>query len=248
MISNSIEHGLRGDAAVRRATLEFYIGAKEHVLQSGFAQEIDWQEGLTLDEIDARHVLQEQAWVVLSTGMRATVVAQLFESISSAFCNWDIDAIQRNPNRCIDRAFRAFRHRGKINAIATNCGLLADEGLDEWKNALRIFGPTWLMRLAYIGPVTCMHLAKNFGLDVVKPDRHLIRMSQASGHRDAGSLCELFSDLSGDRVSVVDLVLWRYATLRTNYLSEFRALGLLYRGSGKRRARGRLPSHASGGQ
>src|SRR5204862_28581 len=50
--------------------------------------------------------------------------------------------------------------------------------------ALRAHGPTWLTRCPYIGPVTCWHLAKNVGMDVVKPDRHLVRMAQASGARD----------------------------------------------------------------
>jgi hypothetical protein len=241
MIEHLIERHFSRDAALRRAAFEFYVGAKEHVLQSGFAHEIDWQEGIVLDDIDARHVLREQAWVVLSTGMRAAVVARLFEPISRAFCNWDADAIQRDPARCIKRALRTFQHQGKVNAIATNCRLFADEGLETWKHALRVYGPTWLMRLGYIGPVTCMHLAKNFGLDVVKPDRHLLRMTHASGHRDATSLCALFSELSGDRLSVVDLVLWRYATLRPNYVAEFRTLN---GASDKRRARSRIRASA----
>jgi hypothetical protein len=209
-----------------RRALDFYVGAKEHVVRAGFGWEIDWQEQLTLERVNERHVLREQAWVVLSSGMRAAVVARLFEQVSRAFCDWDAVAIQENPTRCIARAFAAFSHRGKMNAIAANCRMLAEEGLELWKRALRAYGPTWLTRLHYIGPVTCWHLAKNVGLDVVKPDRHLVRMARASGTRDPRSLCALFVGATGDRLAVVDLVLWRYATLRPNYVAEFRSLKL----------------------
>ncbi len=65
-----------------RAALDFYIGVKEHVVHSGFAWEIDWQEQLSLEKVTESHILREQAWVVLSSGMRATVVAGLFARVS----------------------------------------------------------------------------------------------------------------------------------------------------------------------
>lgn len=212
--------------AKRRAALEFYVAAKEHVIRAGFGWEIDWQEQLTLESVNEQHVLREQAWVVLSSGMRAAIVARLFEQVTRAFWDWDAAAIQENPSRCVARALAAFSHPGKVNAIATNCQMLAEEGLDEWKQELRAQGPTRLMRFRYIGPVTCWHLAKNVGLDVVKPDRHLLRMARASGTRDPDSLCALFANMTGDRLAVVDLVLWRYATLRPHYVAELRALKL----------------------
>jgi len=211
----------------RRAALEFYVRVKEHVIRAGFAWELDWQEQLSLERATASHVLREQAWVVLSSGMRATVVAGLFDRVSGAFCDWDPDGIQENPSRCIAEAMHAFAHAGKLSAIAANCLMLSEDGLEPWKRALLAHGPPWLMRFRYIGPVTCWHLAKNIGLDVVKPDRHLVRMARASGMRDVTSFCSLFAQMTGDRLAVVDLVLWRYATLRPDYVAEIRALGLV---------------------
>ncbi len=212
--------------ADRRAALEFYVGAKEYVVRAGFGREIDWQEELRLENVDERQMLREQAWVVLSSGMREAVVARLFERVSHAFCDWDAEAIQENSAQCTARALAAFCHPGKMNAIATNCRKLAEESLEAWKLALLAHGPTWLTRLQYIGPVTCWHLAKNVGLDVVKPDRHLMRMARASGARDPRALCALFASVTGDRLAVVDLVLWRYATLRPDYIAELRAFKL----------------------
>lgn len=213
-------------AGIHRAAFEFYVHAKEHVLAAGFTSEIDWQERTALADLTKPDFLREQAWVVLSSGMRASVVGARFEQFSAAFCSWDAAQICETPRTCIERALRVFAHPAKISAIAANCLMIADADLDSWKAELRTHGPAWLMRLGYIGPVTCWHLAKNIGLDVVKPDRHLVRMARASGARDVNELCCLCSTMAGDSLAVVDLVLWRYATLQPNYVSEARALQL----------------------
>jgi len=49
-------------------------------------------------------------------------------------------------------------------------------------------------------------------------------MARASGRRAPAALCALFASVTGDRLAVVDLVLWRYATLRPDYIAELRAL------------------------
>ncbi|RYD40627.1 MAG: hypothetical protein EOP83_35005, partial [Verrucomicrobiaceae bacterium] len=180
-----------------RAAFEFYIRAKEAVVAAGFASELDWQERLVLERVTEQDFLREQAWVVLSSGMRGTVVAGVFGEISAAFRGWDVARIREDVEGCSSRALNAFCHPGKINAIAENCRLVVDLGLESIKRELRKEGPFWLTRLHYIGPVTCWHLAKNLGLDVVKPDRHLVRMAQASGVMDTTRLCEVFADATG---------------------------------------------------
>ena len=78
-----------------------------------------------------------------------------------------------------------------------------------------------LQEYPYIGPVTSYHLAKNLGFSLAKPDRHLNRIAQTIGYSDVQSLCNDISSESGDSIPVVDIVLWRYATLRPDYLSIF---------------------------
>ena len=79
----------------------------------------------------------------------------------------------------------------------------------------------FLKTFDFIGPVTCYHLGKNIGLEVVKPDRHLVSIAQAAGFPTPRDLCEVISKITGDKITVVDLILWRYATLHTNYMSTF---------------------------
>ncbi len=82
-------------------------------------------------------------------------------------------------------------------------------------------GVDFLKTLDFIGPITCYHLAKNIGLDVVKPDRHLVRITEATKFANPHDLCSLIAEMTGDKITVVDLVLWRYATLNDQYVSIF---------------------------
>jgi hypothetical protein len=67
-----------------------------------------------------------------------------------------------------------------------------------------------LSQLPYIGPVTVWHLAKNLGLNVSKPDRHLVRVSNRFGFKSATQFCSSIARATGERVNVVDLIVWRY--------------------------------------
>jgi hypothetical protein len=78
-----------------------------------------------------------------------------------------------------------------------------------------------LETLPYVGPVTAFHLAKNLGLNVAKPDRHLSRLATATGFSDAHALCAELGAVLGEPVPVIDIVLWRFATLSRDYLSRF---------------------------
>jgi hypothetical protein len=54
-----------------------------------------------------------------------------------------------------------------------------------------------------------------------KPDRHLKRFSKFLGYNNVQKLCEEISKWSGDKVAVVNLVLWRFSTQGKNYLNDF---------------------------
>jgi hypothetical protein len=62
--------------------------------------------------------------------------------------------------------------------------------------------------LPWVGGITCYHLAKNFGADVAKPDRHLQRLADAAGETVQG-LCDRLAAATGYRAATIDLILWR---------------------------------------
>lgn len=206
------------DPPAREAIVDFYLLAKGIVVGEGFGDEIAWQDQVQFSEVDENTFLREAAWVVLSSGMREAVVRSKFQSFSLAFYNWlSARRIRTNARQCRRTAFRIFGHLGKINSIIEIARLVDDEGFDVFKQKIGTEGVLFLQSLPYIGPTTCYHLAKNLGLDVVKPDRHLLRISALMGYADPVELCRTISSAVGDRASVVDIVVWRYATLNPGY-------------------------------
>jgi len=209
---------VRSPAQKREASIDFYLLAKSVVLGEGFGHEVTWQDGIHFAEVTETIFLRETAWVVLSSGMRETVIRNKFKSFSSAFHNWvSAQQIRVNATLCKRNAFRVFGHVGKIDSIIRIACEVDYIGFECFKVKILDEGVSFLQSLPFIGPATCYHLAKNLGMDVVKPDRHLLRISALMGYENPTEFCEVISTSVGDRVSVVDLVVWRYATLNPGY-------------------------------
>jgi hypothetical protein len=102
-------------------------------------------------------------------------------------------------------ASEVFGHKGKAAAI-DRVWRDRSELLFQYLEAADKM--EFLRRLPWIGGITCWHLAKNYGLDVAKPDRHLVRIA---GEEGTHAMCERLARESGDRVATVDLVIWRAA-------------------------------------
>jgi hypothetical protein len=205
------------------ALVRSYLLAKQQVIASGYEAEITWQETVTLESVTPRSFLQEAAWVVLCTGMRESTVSARFGRLTRAFGNWDPKSVARNKSRCRRRAQAIFNHPAKLDAIICIAEQVDRLGIDSIVSGIRDNGPEILTRLPYIGPATCFHLAKNLGYPVAKPDRHLERMAAAVGYADAFQFCTTIATALDEPVQVVDLVMWRYATIDSGYLSWLRS-------------------------
>lgn len=172
-----------------------YFYLKNQLIESGYADEIDWQTNLqpVTDPIVFRN---EAIFVILNSGMKAQIALQIWHKVKKAIGDHsDISKV--------------FGHAGKVKAINT---ILVNytNMFYQYEDCLEKI--EFLESLPYIGKITKYHLAKNLGLDVVKPDRHLVRIA-ALYNTTCDKLCENISKNTGDKVSVVDIVLWRCANL-----------------------------------
>jgi len=199
-----------------------YQNAKEAVIRAGFRNEISWQEAVKIGNVTESEFLREHAWVTLSAGMREKVIRNLFQAISSSFYDFEsAGTIMDNESRCRHLALKQFNNPRKIDAIILTAQKISSVGFNEFKESLYLNPLEMLRSLPYIGPVTCYHLAKNIGLQVAKPDRHLTRLANHVGYNDVQLFCEDISLKTGDSVPVVDIVLWRFASITEDYLDLF---------------------------
>ena len=210
-------------ATINSETLaSIYMDLKEFVIRAGYDHEVDWQSDLNFECTTETDFLREAAWVVLSSGFRESVVRKCFQRVSEAFLGWgSAKQIYACREICRNRAISVFSNRCKIEAIMEIVERVANDGIDRIKMGIQLRGVEYLQKLPYIGPVTSYHLAKNLGLRVVKPDRHLVRMAHLTGYDSPLEMCSKVADTVGDSLAVVDLVFWRYATLNKDYKMEF---------------------------
>ncbi len=179
-------------------TVERYLELKQQIIDAGYREDIEWQQ--TVQAPDCAELFAiETIFVICNSGMQAQVARKVFGRVCEAL-------LDGNPVESV------FHYKLKARAI---------EGI--WKNRHSWFdryvnAPTQeaaldvLASMDHIGPITKYHLAKNFGLDVVKPDRHLQRLAAAE-NTTPHDLCRVLAEATGDRISTVDYILWRCCNL-----------------------------------
>lgn len=204
--------------------LRSYLLAEQFVLSRGYVDEICWQERNSMDDLTESRFLSECAWVILSGGMSYSVVNSLFDRFSECFLNWSsASSIVLHSSKCFNSAFRIFGNPKKLYAILEIAEIVNEEGFNKVLQNIERYQVEYLQKLPFVGPITSYHLAKNIGLNISKPDRHLQRIATACGYECSLELCSDISDHVGEKESVVDLILWRFATINANYLNHFSA-------------------------
>lgn len=173
---------------------EQYLSLKNRIETAGYRDEVKWAEN-----IQCRHsadFFAEYVWVVISAGMKNQIARKIYSKVMGAI----IDRVPINT---------VFGHQGKVKAINQVLTNLKELYLEYLMDNDKL---NWLETLPHIGPITKYHLAKNLGLDVCKPDRHLVRIAKGYGLTPQ-ELCERLAEETGNKVAVIDQVLWRAANL-----------------------------------
>jgi len=176
---------------------EKYMDLQEAIVDAGYAHEIDWCE--SMKPVSEEYTFwSEYAWVVINSGMKNQVAEGIWNKVKPCVTNGG-------------SAHEVFGHKGKCNGIdlVWRDKKLLFDCYDSMPTDMKI---QWLEDLPWIGGITKWHLAKNFGMDVVKPDRHLVRVAESYGMTPT-EMCEDLHKITGDRIATVDGVIWRAANL-----------------------------------
>lgn len=206
-----------------------YLVAKQNIINQGFEYEIEWQSSLKRIDLTEKIFLRESAWVVLSAGMSEVVIRSIFPRFSEAFYDWQsADEIMSSVNYCKERAFTTFKNVRKIEAIIDIATHVAVNSFEHVRRSIEDSGVEYISKFPFMGPATSFHLAKNLGMSVAKPDRHLLRIAEAFGYRDVQCLCSDIAEYVGDDIAEVDLVLWRYAAINRNYIQSLKNYSYLF--------------------
>lgn len=175
--------------------VETYLDLKFKVIDAGYEGEVGWAESLR-PCTSAGKFRDEYIWVVLNAGMKEQVAREIYRKINEAMqIEIPIEEV--------------FGHKGKVEAIKK----MNDSYEANFAMFLDVTDKlAFLETLPWIGKITKYHLAKNLGIDHVKPDRHLVRIAKKY-KTTCLEMCKKLANETGDRLSVIDVVIWRAANL-----------------------------------
>jgi len=168
-----------------------------HLLDKQAVDDIMWAENLSPPE-SALEFAIEVIFVICNSGMKNTIAQKIYDKVMIAL----------NDGKS---ASTVFKHEGKTKAIDY-----------IWRNRYKLFTHLellfdiasvediliWLEDLPWIGKITKYHVAKNFGIDVAKPDVHLQRLADIEG-TTVQKMCKRLSTETKYRTATVDTILWR---------------------------------------
>lgn len=200
-----------------KATEVFKV-AYSYLEQMGITEEqINWMDRIPpIEEMSDEYFMAEMAWCVYNAGMKETVIRQKWDSLRHAYCYFDIDAIITHKEQIIDRALKVFKHKQKAEAVVAGASKVYYEGpmkikLPKLSKEGRL---KYLESFPFIGKVTKYHLARNIGMDVVKPDRHLVRLTEFLSYLSPDDVVAEISQATGIREGTVDYILWQWLAIR----------------------------------
>jgi len=174
--------------------VNLYREIRAKIVAMGYGKEIDWAESVG-EPGNAEDFATEYIFVVCNSGMKAQIARTIFQKIMAAIGKGE------HPST-------VFGHEGKSKAIWS----VWQNRHDWFARYLAIHNEDgkveFLETMPWIGGITKWHLAKNFGVNAVKPDRHLVRLGDMYC-TTPDALCRALADVTGDRIGTVDYVLWR---------------------------------------
>lgn len=188
-------------------TLERFRQLEAALRERGHGTSIDWTEAIVAP-VKAEDFAERAIYVICNSGMANTVATAIY-------------------SRCLvalhagETATSVFKHPGKAPAV----DLIWSEREHLFSKYLEAEDPlAALQALPWIGEVTALHLAKNLGADVAKPDVHMERLARAEGTTTA-ELCERLSQETGYRAATIDTILWRACADRILLSAVYEAEG-----------------------
>lgn len=188
--------------------LELFYRAFEAVSKTDYAFEMDYVDHIEpIEKQTADNFFMEYVWVVLNAGMKEQAARGIFERFCQSIRDGNIN-------------FDIIRHPTKRKAIEDTFSHYTL----HFQNLQTIHGKTaqieYLETMPWIGPITKFHLARNIGIDTVKPDRHLVRLAEQFGYNSPLEMCQVIQDnVYNTKIGTIDVILWRYCNL---YGSNFK--------------------------
>ena len=174
-------------------TLERFKLIEAALRADNYGHMIEWSEHVPPPRT-CRHFATEAIYVIAASGMRVTLAKEIHRRCMRALRKGKL-------------ATSVFGHPGKAAAM--------DRIWDERKILFKLWRHIrdddekviFCGELPFVGEITKYHLAKNLGVNTVKPDVHMDRLAGAEGV-SPWELCHRLAQQTGYREATIDTILW----------------------------------------
>ena len=191
---------------------DYFINAFMRVVECGYGDEVVYiRELKPIEQQTHEDFRREFVWVILNSGFKEQYARVIFDRF------WD--AI--NGKTAVENPFSVIAHAGKRKAII-ECFAKSP---DWWIILQNCHTPEtqieFIRTLPWMGGKALgYHLARNLGIDTVKPDRHLIKLTEHFGYSSPLEMCkDIQANLNGgmfltkEKLGTIDVILWRSMNL-----------------------------------
>lgn len=171
-----------------------------------------WKNLPKPNEISDGYFLEELAWCIFNAGFRESVIRSKWEAIRSTYQFFNVDAVIRCEKKIAEMMKHVFNNKRKIQAVIDCAKKIKlespiSERLSKMTEAEIL---EYLKSYPYIGDITKYHIARNIGVDCVKPDRHLVRLSAFMGFASPDDMVNEIAMLTGEKKGFIDYILWQW--------------------------------------
>jgi hypothetical protein len=202
-----------------------YVHATQSQRITGDVQRI---KTLDVKQVTGTDFMGQCAWAIYGAGFKFDVLAPKWPELQAIYLHWDVQQIVEQAETVKEAALKIIGHQGKVEAILTIAGKLSQGWPDIRSTLLDLLSwdangiPVetqpfikYLDALPWVGEVLASYIAKNIGVDSIKPDLWMLRLAKwleyKPGKSGVWDMARDFQSLNDERINVIDTVCWNWA-------------------------------------
>lgn len=200
-----------GDAPETSLGVEAYWRGALEFAERHYPDVLERYRTLRPEHVGPEEFFSEYVWCVYVSGFNSKVVDKKIGALLAAFGSWRCHIDDVWEPHIWSMVGRIVANRRKFDAVVKTKTLMQKMGWERFR-AIFLTSTDHIGDLPFMGPVMRHHLARNIGLDTVKPDRHLVRLASHFGFGDPAEMCGFLAESSRERIGVVDVALFYAAS------------------------------------
>ncbi len=181
---------------------------EKYLIENNLASDKD--DAVTIKEklsnppvLNSSEFASEVIYVILASGFSQKTAKKKYFEIMNYINNLNDKKIELSDLLTI------FNNKNKMSAIMNiwkNKDMLTRDyyQLNDDKNRMK-----FLLKLPFIGPITQNHIARNLGINTVKPDIWIVRLSNSCGYTSYHDMFDELSKLTEYPIGYLDVILWK---------------------------------------